>query len=132
MRALWQDVRYSLRMLLKQPVFTLIAVLTLTLGIGATTAIFSVANVIVVNPFPYRDGRRLFIPRQSLPKLGVKDLLRFSGPEFVELGRSQVFEQIAGLEPVSRNLTGGDQPERVAAAKVSEDFFPLLGVEPIL
>jgi putative ABC transport system permease protein len=132
MSTLLLDLRYSIRILLKQPAFTLIAVLTLTLGIGATTAIFSVARVIVINPFPYLEANRLFIPRQTLPKIGVKDQLRLSGPEYADLSQSQVFEKIAGWEPVSRNLTGGDQPERVAAAKVSANFFPLLGVEPIL
>ena len=132
MQTLWQDVRYSLRMLSKQPAFTLVAVLTLTLGIGATTAIFSVANVIILNPFPYRDAGRLYLVRHSLPKIGVKNLLRSSGPEYAELYESGIFEQIAGLEPVSRNLTGGDEPERVAAAKVSGGFFSLLGVEPML
>src|SRR5262245_19000239 len=116
MQTFWQDARYSLRMLIKQPSFTLVAVITLALGIGATTAIFSIANVVVLNPFPYRDPSRIFMVRHSLPKLGLQDQLRSSGPEVADLIGSEIFDQVATLEPVSRNLTGSEVPDRVAAA----------------
>ena len=132
MQTLWQDLRYCLRMLRKRPSFTIIAVATLALGIGASTAIFSIANVVILNPFPYREPQQLFYVRQSLPKIGVADQFRASGPEFVDLTQSQVFEQVAAYEPVSRNLTGSEAPARVAAAKVSTEFFSMLGVEPVL
>jgi putative ABC transport system permease protein len=119
-------------MLIKRPSFTIIAVATLALGIGASTAIFSIANVVILNPFPYSDPQRLFFVRQSLPKIGVADQFRASGPEFVDLAQSQIFDRVAAYEAVSRNLTGSDEPARVAAAKVSTEFFPMLGVEPIL
>jgi putative ABC transport system permease protein len=132
MQTLWHDVRYGARMLTRRPGFSLVAVLTLALGIGASTAIFSVVNVVVLNPLPYRDHTRLFLVRQTLPKLGVSDQVRASGAEFADFAKSRVFEQVAAWEPVSRNLTGGEEPERVAPAKVSADFFPLLGIEPML
>ena len=125
------DLIYCFRMLRKRPSFTLVAVLTLALAIGASTALFSIVNVVVLNPFPYKDPSQLFFVRQSLPKLGVQDQFRSSGPEFVDYATSGIFERVAAFEPVSRNLTGSDEPERVAAAKVSTDFFSMLGVEPM-
>ena len=125
------DLIYCFRMLRKRPSFTIVAVLTLALAIGASTALFSIVNVVVLNPFPYTDASRLFFVRQSLPKLGVQDQFRSSGPEFVDYSTSGIFERVAAFEPVSRNLTGSDEPERVAAAKVSTDFFSMLGVEPM-
>ena len=126
------DLIYCFRMLRKRPSFTVVAVLTLALAIGASTALFSIFNVVVLNPFPYRDPAQLYFVRQTLPKLGVQDQFRSSGPEFVDLAKSGIFERVAAFEPVSRNLTGSDEPERVAAAKVSTDFFTMLGVEPML
>jgi putative ABC transport system permease protein len=132
MQSFWQDLRYGTRTLLKTPGFALIAVITLALGIGANTALFSVVNTVLLDPFPYREHAQLFFVRQRLPKIGVQEQFRASGPEFTDVQQSQVFERAAAFEPVSRNLTGGQEPERVAAAKVSTDFFPLLGIEPQL
>jgi len=126
------DVIYSFRMLRKRPSFTILAVLTLALAIGASTALFSIVNVVVLNPFPYKDPSRLFFVRQSLPKIGVQDQFRASGPEVLDVAKSGIFERVAAFEPVSRNLAGSDEPERVAAAKVSTEFFNILGVEPLL
>ena len=126
------DLIYCFRMLRKRPSFTIVAVLTLALAIGASTALFSIVNVVVLNPFPYKDPSRLFFVRQSLPKLGVEDQFRSSGPEFVDYTRSGIFERVAAFEPVSRNLTGSDEPERIFSAKVSTDFFTILGAEPLL
>jgi putative ABC transport system permease protein len=119
-------------MLRKRPSFTIVALLTLALAIGASTALFSIVNIVVLNPFPYKDPSRLFFVRQSLPKIGVQEHLRVSGPEFVDLTNSGIFERVAAFETVSRNLTGSDEPERVAAAKVSTEFFNILGIEPML
>ena len=126
------DVIYCFRMLRKRPSFTLVAVLTLALAIGASTALFSIVNVVVLNPFPYKDPSRLFFVRQSLPKIGVQDQFRASGPEVLDVAKSGIFERVAAFEPVSRNLAGSDEPERIAAAKVSTEFFNVLGVEPLL
>ncbi len=132
MQTLWQDLRYSARTLLKTPGFTLVAVVTLALGIGANTALFSVVNAVLLDPFPYPQHAQLFFVRQRLPKIGVQEQFRASGPEFTDVQQSQVFERVAAFEPAGRNLAADRQPERVAAAKVSTDFFPLLGVEPQL
>jgi putative ABC transport system permease protein len=126
------DLIYCFRMLRKRPSFTVVAVLTLALAIGASTALFSIVNVVILNPFAYKDPSRLFFVRQSLPKIGVQDQFRHSGPEFVDVAKSGIFERVAAFEPVSRNLTGSDQPERVYAAKVSTEFFTMLGVEPMI
>ena len=126
------DLVYCFRMLRKRPSFTLVAVLTLALAIGASTALFSIVNVVVLNPFPYKDLSRLVFIRQSLPKIGVQDQFRSSGPEFVDFAKSGIFERVAAFESVSRNLTGADEPERIAAAKVSTDFFSMLRVEPLI
>jgi putative ABC transport system permease protein len=126
------DLIYCFRMLRKRPSFTVVAVLTLALAIGASTALFSIINVVVLNPFPYKDPSRIFYVRQSLPKIGVQDQFRSSGPEFVDYAKSGVFERVTAFESVSRNLTGSDEPERVAAGKVSTEFFNILGVEPLL
>src|SRR6185369_8596670 len=126
------DLIYCFRMLRKRPSFTLVAVLTLALAIGASTALFSIVNVVVLNPFPYKDPARLFFVRQSLPKIGVQDQFRASGPEVLDVAKSGIFERVAAFEPVSRNLAGSDEPERIAAAKVSTEFFNVLGVEPLL
>ncbi|HEY4423093.1 MAG TPA: ABC transporter permease [Pyrinomonadaceae bacterium] len=126
------DLIYCFRMLRKRPSFTIVAVLTLALAIGASTALFSIVNIVVLNPFPYKDPSRLFFVRQSMPKLGVQEQIRSSGPEFADFTNSGIFERVAAVEPVSRNLTGSFEPERLAAAKVSTEFFNILGVEPVL
>ncbi len=126
------DLIYCFRMLRKRPSFTIVAVLTLALAIGASTALFSIVNIVVLNPFAYKDPSRLFFVRQSMPKLGVQEQIRSSGPEFADFTNSGIFERVAAVEPVSRNLTGSFEPERVAAAKVSTEFFNILGVEPML
>src|ERR1044071_8554343 len=114
------DLVYCFRMLRKRPSFTIVAVLTRALAIGASMALFSIVYVVFLNPFPYKDPSRIYFVRQSLPKIGVQDQFRSSGPEFVDYAKSGVFERVTAFEPVSRNLTGSDEPERVAAAKVSD------------
>ena len=126
------DLIYCFRMLRKRPSFTIVAVLTLALAIGASTALFSIVNIVLLNPFPYKDPSRIFFVRQSLPKIGVQQHLRVSGPEFIDLTNSGIFERVSAVETVSRNLTGSNEPERVAAAKVSAEFFNILGIEPML
>ena len=133
MKYLLYDLRYGARMLTRSPAFTAIALLTLALGIGANTAIFSVVNSVLLNPFPYSDHSRLMLIRQSLPKIGIDVQTRSSGPEYFEYKEQDgIFEQVAAWEPVSRNLTGGLEPERVAAAKVTGDLFDMLGIAPVL
>ncbi|MEY2585017.1 MAG: putative transport system permease protein, partial [Verrucomicrobiota bacterium] len=127
------DLRYAFRQLIKSPGFTLLAVVTLALGIGMNTAIFSVVQTLLLDPFPYRDHARLVQLRQQKPSDNAVQT-QHTGREFrayQEQARS--FEALAAIENVSRNLTvAKQQPERVAGAKVTADFFSLLGVPPRL
>jgi hypothetical protein len=128
-----QDIRYAFRQLIKSPGFTLLAVLTLALGIGMNTAIFSVVHALLLDPFPYRDHARLVQLRQQKPTDNAIQA-QHTGREFgayQEQARS--FQALAAIENVSRNLTvANQQPERVAGEKVTSDFFTLLGVSPQL
>jgi putative ABC transport system permease protein len=130
---MFADFRYALRQLLKSPGFTLLAVVTLALGIGMNTAIFSVVQALLLDPFPYRDHARLVQLRQQKPSDSAVQT-QHTGREFgafQEQARS--FQALAAIENVSRNLTvANQQPERVAGAKVTADFFALLGVAPRL
>ena len=132
MGTLWQDLRYGFRMLARSPSFTAVAVLTLALGIGANTAIFSVVNAVLLRPLPYPEPDHLVMvwnqmPNESLPQLW------FSEPEFIDYRqRQQSFEDIAVFSTGGGNLTGRDKPVRVTAANVSASFFSLLRVEPTL
>ncbi|MEY2496283.1 MAG: hypothetical protein QOJ45_2775 [Verrucomicrobiota bacterium] len=126
------DLRYALRQLIKSPGFTLLAVLTLALGIGMNTAIFSVVHALLLDPFPYRDHARLVQLRQQKPTDSAVQT-QHTGREFGAYQQARSFEALAAIENVSRNLTvGNQQPERVAGAKVTADFFILLGVPPQL
>ncbi len=132
MNALWQDLRYGARMLLKRPGFTLIAVLTLALGIGATTAIFSVVNAVLLRPLPYPEaGRLLFVQQQF--KSGLSGV---GEPKFLFWREhSQSFEALAcysGYGGAGGNLAGGNEAEYVRGLRVSEDLFRVLGVYPAL
>ena len=132
MQTLWQDMRYGARMLWKRPGFTLIAVVTLALGIGANTAIFSVIDALMLRPLPFREPDKLFQVWESNVKLGQKEG-DASYPNFVDWrDRNQVFEQIAIYSDSTFNLAGVAEPERAEGAIVSPAFFPLLGVKPML
>jgi len=130
MGALWQDIRYGLRMLLRQPGLTLIAILTLALGIGANTAIFSVVNGVLIQPLPYQDPDRLVRLSEWSPRIPG---LSISYPDLLDWReQNQVFTQIAGTQFNSYNLTGGDEPERLQGRAVSAEFLEVLGVRPML
>ena len=128
---LWPDLRYGARMLMKQPGFTLIAVITLALGIGANTAIFSVVNALLLRPLPYRAPEQLVkvFQEQPDPAKGLLpslwSYLRFE----VLRDQSQSFAAVAGFTQSPYNLTGTDAPERLQVEVVSASYFPLLGVE---
>jgi len=132
MQTLIQDLRYGARMLLKKPGFTLIAVLTLALGVGANTAIFSVVNAVLLRPLQYSDPDRLVQVWQNLPQLGLNQVT-VSAPEFLDYkDQNRVFERMAAFRPQGFTLTGGAEPERIFGARVSADLFSLLGVAPAL
>src|SRR5713226_1845247 len=131
MGTLLQDLRYGLRMLAKNPGFTAVAVLTLALGIGANTAIFSVVNAVLLNPLPYEDADRLVMIEGNYLRLGMENL-GASPPEFFDYQeQGRVFDGLGAFNNVNFNLTGGDQPERIVGARVSAGLFGLLGAEPV-
>jgi predicted permease len=130
MGTLFQDVRYGLRMLAKKPAFTVVVVLTLALGVGANTAIFSIVNAVLLRSLPYRDPDRLVRIFFNEPGVGLRDV-RFSKPELDDLQtRSGVFEDVTPIIEGSENLTGAGQPERVEGVNTSFSYFSMLGIVP--
>ena len=130
METLLQDVRYGLRMLVKKPAFTIVAVLTLALGVGANTAIFSIVNAVLLHSLPYRDPDRLVRIFFNEPGVGLRDV-KFSKPELDDLQtRAGVFEDATPIFEGSENLTGVEQPERVEGVNASFSYFSMLGVIP--
>ncbi|HYV04814.1 MAG TPA: ABC transporter permease, partial [Blastocatellia bacterium] len=131
MNQLWQDLRYGLRVLLQKPGFTAVAVLTLALGIGANTAIFTVVNSVLLRPLPYQDPDRLALVKESLPKLGW-NMMSASAAEFLDYQNgNEVFSDIAGFTDQDLTLTGNGDPLRIQAARVSASLFRVLGVQPL-
>ena len=126
MNVFWQDLRYGLRMLWKKPVFTLIAILTLALGIGANTAIFSVVNSILLRPLPYPEPEQLVLINHDYPLIKLKASVSAFGYRHYR-DNAKSFEHIVALSNNSYNLTGGGDPERINAVNVTANFFPLLG-----
>jgi putative ABC transport system permease protein len=126
MTTLLQDLRYGLRMLAKNPGFTAVAVLTLALGIGATTAIFTVVYAVLLRPLPYPEPDRLVYIRGDTwgPFSSGREYLAWKD-------RSQTLSQIAAYIESQANLTGGDEAERVTTGVASASFFRLLGVQPV-
>ncbi len=132
MSALLQDLRYAFRSLLRSPGFTAVAVLTLALGIGANTAIFSVVNAVLLRPLSYQQPEQLVSLRARLTSRNLNDV-RISAPEYADFRREvPALRDVAAIWPININLTGSDQPERIQAAVVSTNYFDLLGVEPQL
>jgi len=128
----WQDLRYSARALRKSPGFSLVAILTLALGIGANTAIFSVVHALLLRPLPYKDAGRLVRLWPTNVKTGLLPYAITSYPGFMDWkNQSRSFEQVEGYVPRSFNLTGGDQPQRVYGLRSSAGLLTLLGVTPI-
>ena len=130
MRTVLQDLKFGLRMLAKNPAFTAVAVLTLALGIGANTALFSVVKGVLLDPLPYPQPERLvalYTRTQASPWWSI------SYPNFLDWVRdNRSFSALAGYREDDFSLTGTGEPERVTADMVSASFFPLLGVQPRL
>src|SRR3954447_19042109 len=127
-----QDLRYAIRMLLKRPWFTCTVVLTLALGIGANTALFSIINVLLLRPLPLPQPEQM---------VHVWEVSRQSGnqkfpvalPNMVDWRtQSSSFANIAAYSPTSLNLTGEDQPERISVLSVTPEYFKVIGVTPAM
>ena len=129
MQSLWQDLRYGLRVLRKNPGFTAVAVLTLAIGIGANTAIFSVVNAVLLRPLPFRDSQAVCLLTERFPGFPVL------GPSWLNLQdwqrQSRSFASIAAARITLMTLTGAAQPERVQVLQAAAALFPLLGVQPV-
>lgn len=132
MRTLWHDVRYGFRMLGKNPGFTAVAVLTLALGIGANTAVFSVVNAVLLRRLPFADADRLLLVYENSLQQGVRHV-PVAPPNYLDWRtQSQVFEEMAIIGFFDYDLSGIGQPERVEGLRVSASLFSVLRVRPIL
>src|SRR5215471_13341836 len=124
---LWQDVRFTLRMLRKSPGFTAAAVLTLVVGIGANTAIFSLVNAVLLRQLPFASPDRLFWIWSSRTD---RDKSNFSLPDFLDYrDQSKTLEQISGFSTWSANLVNTGEPERLFGVRSSANIFQMLGVD---
>src|SRR5690242_7676401 len=129
MRPLAQDLRYACRLLLRSPGFTLLAAVTLALGIGANAAIFSVADSVLLKPLPYRDSGRLMIVYSQFPTMGFN---RFwvDPVEFTEYGRwNRSFQALGAYVTSAVNVAGRSEPVRASAAYATAGLFQALGVD---
>jgi predicted permease len=130
LETLIQDLGYGSRVLRKSPGFTLIALVTLALGIGANTAIFSVLYGILLRPLPYKDASRLIMLQETTPKVGTVSV---SYPNFLDWrAQNSAFSELAAVNSVGFNLSGIDQPENVTGQAVSTNFLSMLGMRPFL
>ncbi len=128
-----QDIRYGLRQLRRSPGFTVVAVLTLALGIGANTAVYSLVDTILLRPLPYRNPERLAVVSETVPQMGGDTEIGMAAGEYLDYrDHNRSFVQTAAYEPAGFNLTGEGTPLRVNAAAVTASVFPLLGVSPRL
>jgi len=132
METLWQDLRFGFRQLLSKPGFALIAVLSLALGIGANTAIFSLVDAVLLRPLPFHDPDRLVMVWEDATAIGFPRSALAPANYADWKAQNQVFEDMAAIRWPSYNLTDEGEPEKVEAQAVTANFFPLLGVKPEL
>src|SRR5262245_32537948 len=126
------DVRYAIRNLQRSPAFTAVVVLTLAVGIGANTAIFSAVRAVLLRPLAYPEPERLVRITSELRGFGATDT-GVAAPELFDYqARTDLFSGVAGLLPVSANVTSRDEPDRVEMMLVSWNYFSILGVRPAL
>ena len=131
MPTLLNDLRYALRTFLRTPGFTAIALLTLTLGIGANTAIFTVVNAVLLRALPFREPDRLMMVYERAPKSNRPNVVNpWNFLQWRE--RNHVFERMAITIQIPMNLTGDGEPEQINGMQVSADFFPILGIQPAI
>lgn len=132
MNGLLQDLRYALRQLSNSPGFSIVVILTLGLGIGANTALFSVVDAVLLRPLPYKDPQRLVGIHDELPGANLHDA-GMSVEEADDLrNRSGVFDQLSSVWSFDVNVTGGEKPERLEGLAVSPNYFDLLGANAAL
>jgi putative ABC transport system permease protein len=129
---MFQDLRYGVRMLIKHPSFTVVAVLTLALGIGANITIFSVVNAVLLRPLPYPDADRLVYLWSEAPAQNIRERASTYGNVTDWREQNKSFEDVAVFDPTVVTLTGAAEPEQVMSVRASANYFPLLGVAPML
>ena len=130
METLLRNARYGVRVLLRAPAFTVVAVLTLALGIGANAAVFSIVNALLIRPLPLPGSDRL-VSVLGVDKDGQRQYL--SMPDFEDLrDQARLVDGLSGFVPQSANLTGRAEPQRVRAGFVSDNFFDVVGVQPAI
>jgi predicted permease len=130
MISFWQDLRYGLRVLLKNPGFTAIAILTLALGIGANTALFSVVNGVLLNPLPFAKPDELVAVYAKSPTFGESSI---AYPNFLDWQKgNQSFALLSAFRSDDYNMTGAGEPERVHIHMISAEFFTALGMQPLV
>jgi predicted permease len=133
MGTLWQDIRYGVRVLAKRPGFTAVAVLTLALGVGANTAIFSVVNAALLRPLPYVDRERLVVVETGNRRAAAEKVSGVSPADFWDWqDESKSFEHMAAISGGGFSLTGVESPELIPSARVSAGFFPAMKAAPLL
>ncbi|HEY2973895.1 MAG TPA: ABC transporter permease [Pyrinomonadaceae bacterium] len=130
METFWQDIRYGVRMLMKKPLFSIVAVITLALGIGANTAIFSVVNAVLLRALPYHNANQLIV-LSSASSSGDRDGLSVPEAQDYRAGMRSL-EDLAAFQSQSVNVTGGERPDRVRGAFVSANFFKVFNLTPII
>ncbi|HYL91970.1 MAG TPA: ABC transporter permease, partial [Alphaproteobacteria bacterium] len=131
MQSLFQDLRFGLRALAKNPGFSAIAIITLALGIGANTAVFSIVNALILRPFPFPNLDQLVLVRAS--GANVVSEIRIAPADFADLQRdSRIFQGVAAFQLKEANLTGAGDAETVVVSSVTPDFFAVIGAQPLL
>src|SRR5262249_33766096 len=125
------DLRFGLRMLLKNPGFTAVAIITMALGLGANTALFSVVNGVMLKSLPYKEPERLVFVQETNAKFpppgNAASSLNY--PDWKE--QSHSFESLSARQPFTGNLTSSERPEKIQGEKASWEYFPTLGVAPL-
>ena len=131
MMTVLQDLRYAVRQLFKIPGFTFTAILSLALGIGATTAVFSVVYAILIDPFPYANSDRM-AHLWVIPSKGDRQFFGITGSQWQQLRKSPVVEDAFIMDNWNLTVTGSDLPEDIQGAYLSSNGFNFLGVPPVL
>jgi putative ABC transport system permease protein len=132
MEAIWQDVRFGLRMLLKHRVATLVCVVALALGIGANTAMFSIAEAFLLHPVPFENADRIVALVDTRPQQNIDQNAIAPATYFDWKKEARSFEQLGAYAWDEVNLTGDREPQKIQAFQVSANFFPLIGVKPLM
>ena len=132
MEAIIRELRQVARKLTRSPSFSFVTVLTLALGIGANTSIFTVVNSILIRPLPYPDQGELVVPHFTAPGMGIEEVPYSEAAYLINAQENRVFRQIGVYGQTALNLTGGAEPERVPAVQATHEVLPILGAVPLL